>query len=232
MNSCVTTATEFRCQYCERVFRKASSLEVHLCEQKKRRQSQDDPAVRLAFQGFLEFYKQAQGSSRLKTAEDFMTSPYYRAFVKWGHYCVNTRAVDPESFLHWLLAHNHRIDHWAQDSKYSQFLLEHTRREPADRALARALEAAIDWSERTGHPDRDYLRFGNTNAICHAITTGRVTAWTLYNCDSGQEFLANLGPEQIQIVWPWVESDYWGMHLAKFPADRAWVAEILKDQGW
>lgn len=232
MSLCETTETKLQCEYCAREFRKASSLAVHVCEQKKRRAAQDEPAVRLAFQGFLAFYRQAHGSSRLKTVEDFMVSPYYRAFVKWGHYCVNTRAVDPEAFLNWLLAKNHRIDHWAQDSKYEQFLLAHVRQEPADRALARALESAIDWSERTEHPDRDYLRYGNANAICHAITTGRVTGWVLYNCASGQDFLANLGPEQIEIVWPWIESDFWERHLDRFPADRAWVAELLKEQGW
>lgn len=226
------TETLFKCDHCGRAFRQESTLAVHVCEQKRRRQEQHTPAVRLAFHGFLEFYRIAQGTSRLKTPEDFIASPYYRAFVKWGHYCVNTRVIDPESFLKWLLDHNHRIDHWASDRRYEAYLLDHTRRESAELALARALETALDWSERTGNPDRDYLRYGNANAICHDITAGRVTAWVLYNCDSGQEFLASLTGEQIDMIWPWIDSDHWDQQFARFPADRAWISELLAGQAW
>lgn len=226
------TQTNLHCPYCQRAFRRASSLEIHVCEQKRRRQEQDTPAVRLAFHAFLEFFRVLQGSARLKSREDFMTSPYYRAFVKWAHYCVNTRAIEPERFLAWLLTNNHRIDAWASDSKYEQYLMQHVRQEPAESALARAVESALDWNERTGNLDRDYLRYGNHNMLCHAITTGRVTAWVLYNCESGQALLAALSPEHLAMVWPWIDSEYWGQRFGLYPADRAWAQEILQRQGW
>jgi hypothetical protein len=59
----------------------------------------------------MKFYELTQGSARLKTFENFATSPYYRAFVKFGRYCVDTRAINPTRFVEWLLKNNKKIDH-------------------------------------------------------------------------------------------------------------------------
>ena len=100
----------FKCKYCEREFRRETTLEVHVCEQKRRYQTKDDPATRIAFQNFLAFYETTQGSAKHKTFDDFAKSAYYRAFIKFGNYCVNARVVAPTRLSEWLLKHNKRID--------------------------------------------------------------------------------------------------------------------------
>ena len=94
------------------------------------------------------------------------------------------------------------------------------------------MEQAIGWSEETGNPDRDYLRFGNSNAVCYAITTGRISAWVLYNCDSGADFLAALNQEQIAMVWPYIDADFWQRRLREYRADAEYVRELLTKAGW
>jgi hypothetical protein len=89
------TPNELTCGYCKKTFRRAESLVVHLCEPKRRRQERSERGVELGFQSYLRFYEIAQGSARLKTFDDFADSPYYRAFVKFGRYCVATRAINP-----------------------------------------------------------------------------------------------------------------------------------------
>ena len=73
----------FKCKYCEREFARETTLAVHICEQKKRYQDKDDPASRMAFQSYLKFYEITQGSAKSKTFEDFATSAYYKAFIKF-----------------------------------------------------------------------------------------------------------------------------------------------------
>ena len=178
----------FKCKYCEREFRKETTLEVHVCEQKRRYQTKDDPATRIAFRNYIEFYEMTQGSAKNKTFDDFATSAYYRAFVKFGNYCVNARVVAPTRFAEWLLKHNKRIDYWGSDKLYEEFLRDYVYRENATDALTRALETSVDWAEETDNPTEHFLRYGNTNKICHYVTTGRVTGWTIFNCDSGHEW--------------------------------------------
>lgn len=226
-------ATKFLCEYCRKEFVRPSSLAVHICEPKRRRQEQHERGVQLGFRAFLKFYEVSQGSSRLKTFDDFAESPYYRAFVKFGRYCVNTHAIDPEMFLDWLLKTSKKIDQWATDQNYTLYLVDYLlRREKADAALRRAIEWSLDWEERQKSPAHDCLRFGNTNAICHAITAGKISAWIIYNCESGRSLLENLSSEQISIIWPYIDSDVWQHIFANYPADREFVSQTLTDLGW
>ena len=232
MSTAVQTDTDLKCQYCERSFRRESSLAVHLCEAKRRYQERDEVGVQLGLQAYLRFYEITQGSARLKNFDDFARSPYYRAFVKFGRHCVAIRAVNVARFIDWVVRQNRKIDHWCRDSVYTEYLVEHVRSEAATDALGRALETAIDWAEQTGNPDRDYLRYGNDNVICHAVITGRVTAWVLYNSDSGTEFLGRINPEQVAMIWPWIDADFWQRRFRDYPADTEYVREMLSKAGW
>ena len=232
MSTATQTDAGFQCQYCERSFRRESSLAVHLCEAKRRYQERDEVGVQLGMQAYLRFYEITQGSARLKTFADFAQSPYYRAFVKFGRHCVAIRAVNTARFIDWVVRQNKKIDHWCRDSVYTEYLVEHVRSEAATDALGRALETAIDWTEHTGNPDSDYLRYGNDNMICHAVITGRVTAWVLYNCDSGTEFLSRINTDQVTMIWSMIDADFWQRRFRDYPADTEYVKAMLRKAGW
>lgn len=222
----------FQCRYCEKNFRKENTLAVHVCEQKRRYQEQKEVGVQLGLQAYLRFYEITQGSARLKSFDDFVRSPYYRAFVKFGRQCTNIRAINPPRFVEWLLNNNKKIDHWCRDSMYSEYLSQYLRLENVSDALTRAIEFGESWNEKTGNPGHDCLRYGNTNAMVYAVSTGRLSAWVIYNCASGLEFLDSLAPEQIAIVWPFVDTDFWSRKFQDYPADTEYAREILTQAGW
>ena len=207
-------------------------MAVHLCEAKRRHLERNEIGVQLGLQAYLRFYEITQGSARLKNFDDFARSPYYRAFVKFGRHCVAIRSVNTARFIEWVVRQNKKIDHWCRDSVYTDYLQEHVRSEAATDALARALESALEWAEHTGSSDRDYLRYGNDNALCYAVLSGRVTAWVLYNCDSGTDFLGRINPEQVAMIWHMIDSDFWQRRFRDYPADTAYLQELLQKAGW
>lgn len=222
----------FECNYCKKSFVKETSLEVHLCEPKRRYRERDERGVQLGLQAYLKFYEIAQGSAKLKTFDDFAQSSYYRAFVKFGRHCVAINAINPSRFLEWLLKHNKKIDHWCHDSVYGEYLLWYLTIEAVEDALSRAIEYALDWADTNNAQSQDLLRFGNTNAIVYAITTGRISAWVIYNSTAGQQFLDNLNQEQISIVWPFIDPEVWQKKFRDYPADKEYVAEMLLRLSW
>ena len=94
------------------------------------------------------------------------------------------------------------------------------------------IEYSIKWSEKTGHPAQDFLRYGNDNSVAFAISTGRISPWLVYNSQSGQDYLADMNPDQTKIVWPWIDPDFWQKKFKDYPADQAYCEEILKQAGW
>jgi hypothetical protein len=211
---------------------KESSLAVHSCEPRRRRMEKDEAGVRLGFNAYLKFYELTQGSARLKTYDDFCESAYYRAFVKFGRYCVDIRAVNPARFVEWVLKQNKKIDHWCKDTVYTEYLIDYLRVENINDALARAVEFGIDWAEKSSHPAEDCLRYGNTNAIVYAVTAGRISPWIIYNSESGQKFLSELDATQVAIIWPYIDADFWMKKFQDYPADQEYARDILTKAGW
>jgi len=222
----------FVCGHCDKTFLRESSIEVHMCEPKRRRLQRDDRGVQLGLQAYVRFYETMQGSAKNKTFDDFETSSYYRAFVKFGHYCVNTRVINPERFMAWLLKQQKKIDKWCSDQIYTEYLVNYLTLEAVDDALARAMEYGLDWAEKIGNPAHDCLRYGNANAICHAITAGRISPWVIYNSESGQKFLGELSPDQVTMIWIYIDSDVWQKKFQTYPADQEYSKEMLKQAGW
>ena len=223
---------KYTCQFCKKDFVKETSLTVHSCEPRRRRQERSERGVELGFQAYIKFYEMTQGSAKLKTYDDFCSSPYYRAFVKFGRYCVSIRAINPARFMEWVLKQNKKIDHWCSDTVYTEYLAFYLRVENVNDALARAMEFGIDWSEKTGNPPHDCLRYGGTNAMVYAVTAGRISPWIIFNSESGQHFLSELNQEQIALVYPYIDVDHWQKRFQDYPADQEYAKDILKQAGW
>ena len=224
----------YKCRYCEKAFRKESSLAVHLCEQKRRWQQEKEVPVQLGLKAYLRFYEITQGSAKLKSYEDFVKSPYYNAFVKWWRHMVSIRGVNPPQFLEWLLKNNKKIDYWCKDEFYSTYLHEYLRKEAVQDALERALNEMQDYADN--NPDlkngfSDYFRYGNSNRVVHHIATGRISPWVVYNCASGVEFLDNLREDQVGLIIQWIDPEHWQRKFKDYMADTEWVKDILNKAG-
>ena len=227
-----TTSELYKCKFCSKDFKRESTLAVHLCEPKRRHNQQNEKGVQIGLQAYLRFYETTQGSARYKTYEDFSKSPYYGAFVKFGRQCVMINAINVQRYIDWLLKTNKKLDHWYKDSIYDEYLQDYMRKEACSDALQRAIEYSIKWGEEKSCAPHDLLRYGNSNTITYAISTGRISPWVIYNCASGQQFLENMNTDQMHIVWPWIDSDFWQKKFQDYPADQAYAEEILKQAGW
>jgi len=222
------------CKYCQKEFRKESTLVAHLCESKRRWQQEKDVGVQLGMRAYLRFYELSQGSAKLKSYEDFVNSSYYIAFVKFGRYMVDIRAVNAAKFTDWLLKNNKKLDHWCKETLYLEWLADYIKREPVQDALERALKEMQEYADTSQTLAGDFSHYflhGNGNRICHHISSGRVSPWVVYNSSSGVAFLDTLNQEQLQIVLPWIDPDFWQQKFKDYAADTEWVKDILQKAG-
>jgi thiaminase len=225
--------TEIICKYCSKEFRKESTLAAHLCEPKRRWQQENETGVQFGLRAYLQFYETTQGSARLKSYHDFVASPYYNAFVRFGRYMVAIRCINSTNFTTWLLKNNKKLDHWCKDSFYEEWLNEYVKKEAVQDALERGLKTMEEYAGGDSGlaSFSHYFKYGNHNRICHHITTGRISPWVLYNCSSGIEFLENLDEVLLAIVLPWVDPDYWNRKFQDYVADAEWCKHVLKEAG-
>ena len=222
--------TSYKCKYCNKSYSKESTLAAHLCQEKRRWQQESETGVQFGFRAYIQFYETTQGSARLKNYADFVDSPYYRAFVRYGRHLVAIRAINSTSFTAWLLKNNKKIDHWCRDSYYEEWLSEYIKKEAVQDALERGLQTMEEYAlGDSGLADfSHYFKYGNHNRICYHVTTGRISPWVIYNCDSGVQFLESINQEHLAIILPWIDPDYWNRKFTDYVADVEWCRHILK----
>ena len=224
----------YSCKYCKKEFKKESTLAAHLCEPKRRHQQQNETGVQLGFKAYLRFYELTQGSAKLKTYEDFVASPYYMAFVKFGRYLVAIRCINTGSFIDWLLKNNKKIDYWTKEAFYLEWMREYLKKENVKDALERALKEMQDLADEDSKLNgefNNYFRQANANRICQHVANGRISPWIVFNCASGVEFLETLNEEQLSMIIEWIDPDYWQRKFKDYMADTEWTKHILKQAG-
>jgi hypothetical protein len=225
---------KFTCRYCNKSFVKESTLTSHLCEKKRRYQQEKEIAVQWGLQSYLLFYNTTQVSTKTKNYDDFVESPYYTAFVKFGRYCVDIKCVNFVSFANWLLKNNKKLDYWCSDTLYEEWLLDYLRKESVQDALERSFkemnEYAINNPElKNGYTD--YFRYGNVNRILHNISNGRISPWAIFNCKSGVEFIETLNEDQLQLILQWINPDFWNKKFKDSQEDVQWTRTVLAAAG-
>ena len=219
------------CKYCQKVFRAEKTLSVHCCEKKRRWQQENDAGVRLGFNSYLQFFTETQGSAKNKTYADFVDSPYYSAFVKFGQYLVAIRAINVVDFTKSLLKANRKLDQWTKEAYYDEYLYELLRKEHPTVALERSFTEMQRWADEEGKNFNNIFREGAANKVCNMIVNGRISPWIIFNCDSGVEFLASLNTEQVALVFKFIEPTWWEKKLQDYIADTLYMKDVLKQAG-
>ena len=213
---------------------KESTLVAHMCEPKRRAKNQNDPDAQMGFNAYLRFYENTQGSAKLKTYEDFSSSQFYTAFVKFGRHCRGIRCVNFRSFVDWLLTNNKKLDQWTKDVFYAEWLQQYLRKENVDDAIERAFKEMQEYAENDARLEQDFSKYftqGASNRICHHIINGRVSPWIVFNCNSGIEFLSTLNEEQLAMIMPFIDPDFWQHKFKDYVADVEYVKNILEQAG-
>jgi hypothetical protein len=219
----------YKCEYCEKEFVKEKTLAVHVCEQKRRHLSKTEKHVQAGLLTYQRFYEITQKGKSQKTFDDFASSPYYTAFVKFGSFLVNTAPIYPERFIDYVITSGVKLDHWCRDALYEAYISELIKSEPADGAIQRTIKTMMDWGEQNNAPWEHYFQYVNLNRATHDIKEGLISPWIILNTKSGKDMLKKMNDEQLEIVGPVIDPQLWIRRFKSLPADLELVKDIVKE---
>ena len=219
----------YKCGYCEKSFAREKTLMVHICEPKRRHLSRNEKHVQLALLTYQRFYEISQKTSKKKTFDDFVDSPYYNAFVKFGSFMSNTNPIYPEKFIDFVIKSGVKLDHWCRDELYDTYLEELLKLEPADGAIQRSIQTMMDWADDKEAAWNHYFNYVNLNRATHDIKEGKISPWVLLNSKTAKEMLKKLNDEQLEIIGPFINPTFWMKRFKALPADTELVKEVIRE---
>ena len=219
----------YKCEYCGKTFAKEKTLAVHVCEQKRRHLGKDEKHVQAGLFTYQRFYEITQKAKSQKSFDDFASSPYYTAFVKFGSFLINTAPIYPERFIDFVIKSGVKLDHWCRDELYETYVSELIKIEPADGAIQRTITTMMDWAEKNSAPWEHYFQYVNLNRAAHDIKEGLISPWILLNSRAGKEMLKRMNDEQLEIVGPIIDPQYWMQRFKNLPADTELTKDLIKE---
>ena len=219
----------YKCEHCGKLFAKEKTLVVHICEQKRRYLGRDEKHVQAGVLTYQRFYELTQKGKAVKTFEEFASSPYYTAFVKFGSFLVNTAPIYPERFIDYVIKSGVKLDHWCRDELYDSYIRELIKIEPADGAIQRTIKTMMDWADTNSAPWEHYFQYVNLNRATHDIKEGLISPWLILNTKSGKELLQRMNDEQLEIVGPIVDPQFWIRRFKSLPADVELIKDVVKE---
>lgn len=223
--------TKWTCEFCNKKLISERNLVKHMCVPKQRFQEQDTATARLAHQLWTNFYHTIQ-PGKACTVNEFIRSSYYPGFWRFADYCRTSGVFAVAEYQRWLLKNRHSVDRWCRDELYTRFLLTYIPGENALDSVHRSVQTLMTLAEETEYAPKDYLRYSSGYKICQNIVSGKITAWFLYNCSSGTDFLSKRDESQLSMIWDYIEPEPWQARFRIHKHDQQAIVEILKSGGF
>jgi hypothetical protein len=219
----------YQCEYCGNGYMREKTLAAHMCEPKRRCLQKDEKRVRYGLYAFQRFYALSAGTKKEKTYEEFMKSPYYNAFVKFGSFVSNVKPLYPEKYIDYVVTSGVKLDHWCRDEMYEKYALELILKEDVTTALERSVKNMMEWAEEKGSAWNHYFNYVSTNRAVWDIRDGKVSPWLVLNCRSGKEMLGKFNDEQLGLIYHVINPEHWALRFKRQSKDVELVKEIVKE---
>ena len=212
-----------KCKWCGKEFRSESTLAVHMCVKKRRWTDREMSHIRLSHRAFQMFYELNTSAKQPKSMEDFIMSPYYEAFVKYGRACQVNEWLEPEKYTEWLITKGVKLKQWTSDKSYNTYIQDFVRKETGLRALERTVVYLSKWSEETDNDWQSYFELVSPSRAVHDIRSAKISPWVIYLSKTGDELLKKFNDEQVEMIKDFIDHPFW---MKLFANNKEEVKEI------
>lgn len=220
----------YDCKYCGTKFHKESSVAKHICVKKRRHMEINTQESRIGFRAFQRFFEITMSSKKQKTCAEFIDSPYYIDFVKFGNHIVNLKPVYPEQFIDFVINNSVKLKDWTKDYVYDTYINALVKKEPADSAVERSITEIIKWTDNNNTPFVTFFSQITANEASYLIRTGKISPWVLYLSDSGGKLVERFNMDHSNVIGDIIDPGYW-VKKFKNNEDVAYVKTLLAQAG-
>lgn len=222
---------EFQCKFCHTKFHKEETLSVHMCVKKRRQMEIDTPASRFGFRTFQRFYDLTMVTKKPKTTQEFIDSPYYIDFVKFGNHIANLKPLYPEKFIDFVIKNGVKLKDWCKDFVYDMYTEDLIKKEPADAATERTISEIIIWSAANKAPFDQFFNRISANEASYMIRTGKISPWVLYLSETGGILLDSFNEDHAKMIGNIIDPGFWMKKFKNMTEDVSFIRDTLAQSG-
>jgi hypothetical protein len=178
---------------------------------------------------YQQFYRRSMAQHKLPTMESFEASKLYTAFVRFARHLLDLAAINPMSFVDFLVRTEAPIDKWTHPVYYGTYIRELNKNEGLLAAIERSFIVMEHWAIDAGERWQDFFRLLAPAKAVLWIINGRISPWLLFTASSTPDLLTRLNPEQLRKVEDAIDVAFWTIKLERHQADVEHIRAMLKE---
>ncbi len=222
---------KFDCKYCGKKFHKETTLASHMCVKKQRYLDSNTSGARYGLRTFQRFYTLTTNIKKLKTQEEFIDSPYYIDFVKFGNHVASLKPVHIEQYIDFVILSGLKIPKWTTDPVYELYIENLVKTEPPSSAADRTISVIIEWSEKNNTPFTQFFSNISANEAAYLIQTGKISPWVLYLCKSAEDLQSRFTEDHDPMIKNMIDPGFWMRKFKKSDDDVEYIKGLLEQAG-
>ena len=219
----------FQCKYCGVKFHRESTLSTHMCVKKRRYMDINSTGSRIGFRAFCRFFEMTTNSRKEKTHQNFIDSPYYTDFVKFGNYLALLRPIYIDKYIEFVIFNGIKLKDWTNEEIYKIFIADVIKKEPAISAVERGIEEIMSWCDKNSTSFSKFFDTISANEAAYLIGKGYISPWILYLSKSGDHLLSSFNEDHAKMIGDIIDPGFWMKKFKKHDEDVAEVSQIMED---
>lgn len=186
---------------------------------------------RIGFRAFQKFYEMTTKSKKPKSVDDFINSPYYIDFAKFGNYLSALKPVHLEKYIEYVIMNGVKLKDWTRDFVYDVYVEDLVKKEPAISATERTITEIMEWCTENSADFTDFFKSISANEAAYLVKTGRISPWVLYLAASGDDLLSRFSDDHAKMVGAVIDPGFWMKKFKKETDDVEYIRNLLEQAG-
>jgi hypothetical protein len=217
------------CKYCGKSFAQMKTLSTHVCVKKQRFLDVESAGSRLGLRTFQRFYELTTACKKVKSVEDFINSPYYIDFAKFGNHLAMLKPVYIEKYIDFVILNGVKLQDWSKDFVYETYINDLVKKEPAESATDRTITEIMEWADKNNEPFNEFFSRINVNEAAYLIKTGRISPWVLYLSGKGDDLLSRFNADHSKMIGEIIDPGSWMRKFKKSEEDVDYIRSLLEE---
>lgn len=217
-----TTAVEWKCNYCNKVFVQEKSFMTHQCKGKRRVEQLKTHTGQAAYATYCEWLKYKKYAS--PNVNTFMASRYYIGFMKFAEYAERLN-IDQSAFVKFISQKHPDITPslWCSSSVYSLYLSYYDSAHDPWEQVLQSQSFVEKQSEIHECKWDEVLPKIGLQAVIEAFRKKKLSPWFLFTSPIGLSFLKSLDSDDYKTFEKIINCEAWA---ERFKENRELVTQM------
>jgi hypothetical protein len=187
----------------------------------------DTAGSRFGFRTFQRFYELTVQSKKLKTIDEFINSPYYIDFAKFGNHLALLKPIYIEKYIDFVIMNGVKLKDWSKDFVYDTYVEDLVKKEPATSAVDRTITEIMEWCDKNNVTFNAFFTNISANEAAYLIKTGRISPWVLYLSSTGENLMTRFNEDHAKIIGGVIDPGFWMKKFKKSEEDVEYIRGML-----